>query len=133
MKKVLSSLYELQRIEILSHKSSTTDGTKLRQQIPAELLDIYERFRARDRKAVAVVRNNVCGECHLRIPVGTLVHLMHGEVHRCGNCGRLLYLPEGTPVTVSASSSAPPTAPIQEVQQPPRKRRKKAEPVAQAA
>ncbi len=133
MKTVLSSLFELQKIEILSTTESSPKVDRLREQIPAEMIDVYERFRVRGRKAVAIVRNGVCGECHLRIPMGTLVDLMHGEVQRCGNCGRYLYLPEDAPLTVSTSSSAP--RPSETTTTPPRKRRSKkiAEPTAQAA
>ncbi len=130
MKTVVSNLFELQKIEILSPNDSTVKVNHLREQIPAEMIDIYERFRVRGRKAVALVRNGVCGECHLRIPMGTLVDLMHGELQRCGNCGRYLYLPEDAPLTVSTSSSAP--RPV-ETNTAPRKRRKKVEPTAQAA
>jgi predicted nucleic acid-binding Zn-ribbon protein len=129
MKTVVANLFELQKIEILSTTESSPKSDRLREQIPAEMIDAYERSRIRGRKVVALVRNGVCGECHLRIPMGTLVHLMHGELQRCGNCGRYLYLPEDAPVTVSVSSSAPrsdePSAP--------RKRRKKVEQTAQAA
>ncbi len=130
MKTVISNLFELQKIEVLSTTESSPKTERLREQIPAEMIGVYERFRVRGRKAVALVRNGVCGECHLRIPMGTLVDLMHGELQRCGNCGRYLYLPEDAPLTVSTSSSAPrPT----ETSTPPRKRRKKIEPTAQAA
>lgn len=130
MKTVLSSLYELQRIEILSANSSSSPEL-LRRQIPADLLDVYERFRVRGRKAIALVRNGVCGECHLRIPMGILVDLMHGELQRCGNCGRFLYLPEDAPLTVSTCSSV--TAPTKQAATPVRRRRKSIEPTAQAA
>ncbi len=129
MKTVVSNLFELQKIEILSSTESSHKGDHLREQIPAEMINVYERFRVRGRKAVALVRNGVCGECHLRIPMGTLVDLMHGELQRCGNCGRYLYLPEDAPLTVSTSSSAPPPSETST----PRKRRKKMEPTAQAA
>jgi len=136
MKTVVSSLYELQKIELLStHNSSGTNaGTnRLREKIPADYLSVYERYRVRGRRAVAVVRNGVCGECHLRIPMGTLVDLMHGdEVMRCGNCGRFLYLPEDAPLTMSSTPPTPQPAPTAKAHahQP---RRKKAELTAQAA
>lgn len=123
MNTVVACLFEVQKIEFLSSK---TAPVTLRNQIPSDLLDVYERSRVRGRKAVAMVRNGVCGECHLRVPVGTLVDVMHGEVMRCGNCGRFLHLPEDAPLTVSTSSSSLP-APEKS------RKRKKAEPTAQAA
>jgi predicted nucleic acid-binding Zn-ribbon protein len=123
MKTVVTDLFEIQKSEFLSTKPAPA---ALRNQIPSEMLEMYERFRLRGRKAVALVRNGVCGECHLRIPVGVLVEVMRGEVQRCGNCGRYLYLPEGAVLTVSSSSSVAKTSE-------PRRKRKKAEPTAQAA
>lgn len=123
MNKVIANLFELQKIEFLSSKNAPAS---LRAQIPSDMLDVYERLRVRGRKAVALVRNGVCGECHLRIPVGTLVDVMHGEPQRCGNCGRFLHLPEDTPLTVSTSSSAVQSAPA------PRRKRKKTDSTTQA-
>ena len=131
MKTALSSLVELQKLELLSSTPAPAATLEtLRKQIPADILAFYERFRVRGRKAVAVVRNGVCGECHLRIPMGTLVDLMHGEIRNCGNCGRLLHLPQDTVVTLSASSSAASETKTPAVR---RKRKKVETPAAQAA
>jgi hypothetical protein len=136
MKTVVSSLYELQQIELLSPSDSSGTNSaadRLRERISPDFLSVYERYRIRGRRAVAVVRNGVCGECHLRIPMGTLVDLMHGdEVMRCGNCGRFLFLPEDAPI-VAATTPAPKPAPIPSKSHTPRPRRKKAEVTAQAA
>ncbi len=133
MKTVVSSLYELQKIELLPNNNSSESNAavdRLRNKISPDLLNVYERYRVRGRKAVAVVRNGVCGECHLRIPMGTLVDLMHGdEVMRCGNCGRFLYLPEDARIAMPAT--APEAAPAKAHAH--RPRRKKAEVTAQAA
>ncbi len=134
MKTVVSSLYELQKVELLSEERFTDATSKIREQIPVEVLDVFDRFRERGRKAVAMVRHSVCGECHLRVPVGTLVDVMHGEIQRCGNCGRFLYIPEDAALTVSTSSSAPAAEPAPTTRRPStRGRRKRVEPTAQAA
>jgi hypothetical protein len=135
MKTVVSSLYELQKIELLSpNDSSNPAADHLRERISPDFLSVYERYRLRGRKAVAVVRNGVCGECHLRIPMGTLVDLMHGdEVMRCGNCGRFLYLPEDAPIAIASNAPAPQPAATPAKAHTPRPRRKKAEVTAQAA
>jgi hypothetical protein len=131
MKTVVASLYELQKIELLSPgdaSGTNVAADRLRERISPDFLSVYERYRVRGRKAVAVVREGVCGECHLRIPLGTLVDLMHGdEVMRCGNCGRFLYLPEEDTDIVTSATPAP------ETNKTPRVRRKKAELAAQAA
>jgi hypothetical protein len=89
----------------------------LRKTLPESLLVQFDRWMARRRKAVAVVRNGVCSECHIQIAVGILGALTFSEeIQRCGSCGRFLYLPEDEPVY------PPPPAP----QAKPAPRRKKA-------
>ena len=64
-------------------------------QIPESFLSIFDSFVARKKKPVSIVRNGVCGECHLQIAVGILGSLAFGQgVQQCGNCGRFLYFPE---------------------------------------
>jgi hypothetical protein len=98
MKKVMEQLFALQKLQFGSR--TRTDQTqveteKLRSKIPLPILDYYDRFVLRDKKGVAIARNGVCSECHLRITGGKLVGLSStAEVHRCDNCGRYLYLPE---------------------------------------
>lgn len=71
----------------------------LRAQIPDSLLNTFDRFAAREKKAVSIVHRGVCSECHISIAVGILGSLAFGQgVQQCGNCGRFLYLPENEPV-----------------------------------
>src|SRR5205814_10162918 len=66
----------------------------LRKLIPAPLLVTFDRSQTRGRKSVSIVRNGVCNECHLQIPIGVVTSLASSEeIQRCGNCGRYLYLP----------------------------------------
>ena len=71
----------------------------LRGKAP-EVLAHYERLILRGKKGVAVVRNGVCGACHLRITRGNLVALARpNEVQQCDNCGcHLLPVDEPKPV-----------------------------------
>lgn len=68
---------------------------ELRGKIPTQILAHFDRFQIRDKKGVAIVRNGVCSECHMRVAIGVLATLMHGDdIQLCGSCGRYLYLPE---------------------------------------
>jgi hypothetical protein len=71
----------------------------LRSKIPSQILGHYDRLMARGKKGVAIVRNGVCAECHIRVSIGTLGALTFGtDIQLCGNCGRYLYLPEDEPM-----------------------------------
>lgn len=98
MNGILQNLLKLQEIEFgqeaNKHKSQ---ATKLRATIPAPILGHYERFRARSKKGISLVRNQVCGGCHMGVPVGIIATMMKGEgIQLCGSCGRYLCLPEPT-------------------------------------
>ncbi len=63
--------------------------------MPAQILGHYDRLVARGKKGVAVVRNQVCTGCHMRLPIGTINTLMQGnDIQLCDTCGRYLYLPD---------------------------------------
>lgn len=67
----------------------------LREEIPAQLLGHFDRLIKQRGAAVAMVRHGVCGECHLRIPRGTLAGLaLPKDLHLCDNCGCYLLLAE---------------------------------------
>ena len=107
MNSVVGNLLALQK-RVLQHKNHSAEQEKevgaLRKNVPESVLIQFDRWMTRGRKAVAVVNNGVCGECHLGLTVGIMGALAFGEaVQRCGNCGRFLYLPENEPV------SSPPT------------------------
>jgi hypothetical protein len=102
MRKFMEQLIALQKLQF-GPQSGTTEAQaqmeQLRQEIPAPILAHYERLVLRGKKGVAVARNGVCSECHLRITVGKLAGLIYtDEASLCDNCGRYLYLPEDEPV-----------------------------------
>ena len=111
MKQVMEHLLALQKLQLPNALLSPRDKSellKLREQVPASLLIRFDRFIVRGKKAVAVVRNGVCSECHLRISSGTLASLAYtAEVHTCDNCGRYLHLPENEPLGFVGSLSPP--------------------------
>ncbi|HWQ92304.1 MAG TPA: C4-type zinc ribbon domain-containing protein [Clostridia bacterium] len=116
MNDLLQNLLKLQALEFgeASTKSSESEMTALRATIPPQILGHYDRLIARGKKGVAVVRNQVCTGCHMRLPIGTINTLMQGtDIQLCDTCGRYLYLP--TPAenqfveNVAAAKPAPKT------------------------
>ncbi|HTI70036.1 MAG TPA: hypothetical protein VMF06_08725 [Candidatus Limnocylindria bacterium] len=121
MKNVTADLLALQNS---GSKSGANGGPvessieKLRGKVPEAILAQFDRLQLRGKKGVAVVRNGVCGECHITIPLGTLRRAALGtELQRCGNCGRYLHLPEDVIIE--------PVAPVA-ARKPVRKRKEKA-------
>jgi predicted nucleic acid-binding Zn-ribbon protein len=73
---------------------------KLRGQVPAPVLDHFDRLIAQGRKGVAEVNHGVCGGCHLRLPAVVVVpSAEHDDLEICENCGAYLIFPptEATP------------------------------------
>lgn len=96
MNSVLQTLLKLQALEFSGEtgKSIDTQIADLRTQVPLPILGHYDRLRARDKKGVAVVRNQTCTGCYMRQPIGKITVLMRDEdIQLCDSCGRYLYLP----------------------------------------
>jgi predicted nucleic acid-binding Zn-ribbon protein len=96
MNGILQNLLKLQGLEFGDqpdkHKGETN---ALRDVIPAPILAHYDRLRVRGKKGIALVRNQVCGGCHMGVPVGMIATLIKAEgIQLCGSCGRYLCLPE---------------------------------------
>lgn len=67
---------------------------KLRETVPPPILAHYLRLVQNGRNGVAAVRHGVCGECHIRVPSGTLAALARpSDLHLCESCGCYLVLP----------------------------------------
>jgi hypothetical protein len=97
MRQVMEHLLALQSLALdtspLTLKNEA-EILKLRQEIPADILDHFDRLIARGKKGLAVARNGACSECHLRLSSGTQADLAYtDQVHVCENCGRYLFLP----------------------------------------
>lgn len=100
---VMHALVELQKLEFGPDPDSSfskAEAEKLRLQVPPQILGHYDRLRARGKKGLALVRDNkVCAECHMGIPIGTVITIMKGiDIQLCGNCGRYLYVEEKPPI-----------------------------------
>lgn len=111
MKEILRNLFELQSLEFEETIQHDTEAriADLRARIPKPILSHYDRLGARGKKGVALLRNQTCTGCHMRVPLGVVFELKHGEDLRlCDNCQRYLYLRETTAVehslTVEAST-----------------------------
>lgn len=99
MNATIQSLLKLQTIEFGDEKGSEKQIADLRGLIPEPILGHYDRLRARDKKGVAVVRNQVCAGCHMKLPMGVIMILMQDrDIQLCDSCGRYLYLePQAAP------------------------------------
>jgi predicted nucleic acid-binding Zn-ribbon protein len=88
---------------------SESQRTELRNGIPQPILGHYDRLAARGKKGVAVIRNQVCTGCHMRLPIGTINTLMQNhDIQLCDTCGRYLYLAEkATPGAESIPAAKP--------------------------
>ncbi len=111
MHAVMEALVELQKLEFDSTpKSGAAKATidKLRAQVPPQILGHYDRLMARGKKGISLVKRNICSECHMSVPIGTVVTILKGaDIQLCGNCGRYLYAyPE-------AEEAAPAPAPVE--------------------
>jgi predicted nucleic acid-binding Zn-ribbon protein len=121
MNALLQNLLKLQSIEFgeVTEKNSKALAAELRGKIPAPILGHYDRLRARGKKGLALVRNQVCGGCHMQVPLGVITTLMHDQdIQLCGNCGRYLCLPEEPKTTGTATATVHSTE-----EKPPRKRK----------
>ena len=111
MRQILEKLFALQKIQLgaLPSTKNQPEILRLRQQVPESLLRNFDRLVTRGKTAIALARNGVCSECHLRIPSGKLASLAYtSEIHICDNCHRYLYLPEDEPLGLT---DPPPKAP----------------------
>jgi predicted nucleic acid-binding Zn-ribbon protein len=105
---------KLQGLEFgeVAGKNVARQVAELRGLIPQPILDHYDRLRARDKKGVALVRNQVCTGCHLKQPIGKITVVMRGEdIQLCDSCGRYLYLEETEANAVPEPVEAPKPAP----------------------
>jgi hypothetical protein len=89
MKEMLDCLLRIQHLELGIERASTGAGApELRKKLPAQVLQHYDRLRARGKKGIAYVRRGVCGQCHMQVAVGLQALLRRQDnLYRCENCG----------------------------------------------
>jgi len=97
MNELMQTLFELQSLEFEEtiHPRTEARVKKLRAKIPQPILSHYDRLCASGKKGVALLTHQVCGGCHMRVPLAVVLDLMHGQdVRLCEHCGRYLFLRE---------------------------------------
>jgi hypothetical protein len=110
MKELLQNLIKLQAIDFADRpeKNSAAAVAEIRALIPPQILGHYDRLVQRGKKGVAIIRNQVCTGCHMRLPIGTINTLMQGQdIQLCDSCGRYLALPEHTGAEPQPAEPAP--------------------------
>jgi len=110
MKELLQNLIKLQSLQFGEVKDKNAEATmaELRAKIPSQILGHYDRLVAHRKKGVAIVRNQVCTGCHMHLPIGVIMTLMHGQdIQLCESCGRYLYLVDSTGTTAPAETAKP--------------------------
>jgi predicted nucleic acid-binding Zn-ribbon protein len=76
----------------------------LRANLPVGMVIVHDQMKTRGKRSVAEVRHGVCSGCHLGLAIGNVNALTAGDLRRCGNCGRYLYVVEEE----EAKDEAPP-------------------------
>jgi predicted nucleic acid-binding Zn-ribbon protein len=129
MRTTVENLYALQELQLQTAPASADREAQikaLRATVPAQILAHFDRMIVQGRKGVALVRNGICRECHIRVPSGTAASLIQPkDLYLCDNCGRYLLLPLDEIAAPAETTPAPLPLPT-----PVRKTRKK--PVAAA-
>ena len=125
MKTLMQNLVNLQTLEFGQTRDATTTATiaGLRTKIPPPILGHYDRLRARGKKGLAAVKNQVCTGCHMRVPLGAIMTIKHRQdIQLCENCGRYLYLPldEFGPPVAETTAVNPMLTPRRRTKSPPR-------------
>jgi predicted nucleic acid-binding Zn-ribbon protein len=110
LNELLQNLIKLQSLEFgeTADKNAEASMTELRAKIPSQILAHYDRIVVKGKKGITMVRDQVCTGCHMRVPIGAIMTLKHGEdIQLCESCGRYLYLApptETVPAALAAGS-----------------------------
>jgi hypothetical protein len=70
----------------------------LEATLPEDFVAPYHRsVKGKGAEALAAVENDSCAGCHQKVTTNQLIGIQQGKLVACGPCGRILYLPEGSP------------------------------------
>jgi predicted nucleic acid-binding Zn-ribbon protein len=109
MNEPMQNLLKLQTLEFAAKQGENTKATieELRSKIPPQILGHYDRLRARGKKGLAAVVNQVCTGCHMRLPLAVIMVLKHEQdIQLCDTCGRYLCLPDESAITEATKPDA---------------------------
>ena len=112
LNELLQNLIKLQSLEFSEVEDKNAEATmaELRAKIPPQILAHYDRLVAKGKKGITLVRDQVCTGCHMRVPIGGIMALKHGEdIQLCESCGRYLYLPPATEAEPAKSAEPRPS------------------------
>jgi hypothetical protein len=126
MNDLLQNLLKLQALDFTDPppKNAAAQAAAIRALIPDPILGHYDRLVVRGKKGVAIVRNQVCTGCHMRLPIGTINTLMQGQdIQLCDTCGR--YLSLEIQVEAQPAEPAPVVAEVEPAPAPPAKAARK--------
>jgi predicted nucleic acid-binding Zn-ribbon protein len=109
----LRQLEELDKARSLLKPKSTklaaldAEIESVRQRLPTAILKHYDQRHARNKPAIAPVKNGVCGACHISMTRSSAAELHRGggAIHVCENCGVFIYL-DDSPAKGSEVQSA---------------------------
>jgi predicted nucleic acid-binding Zn-ribbon protein len=109
MTKLIEDLLALQSLLKLGETATVEQKARidaLRSEIPAPVLAHFLRQLACGRRGLALVRNGVCGECHIRLSRAMLQVLAAShDLAVCECCGSFLTLaPEEAPTGAVAEA-----------------------------
>ena len=110
MNELLQNLVRLQSLEFgdVKVENAEASAAKLRGKIPQPILSHYDRLIARGKKGMAMVRDQVCTGCHMRLPMAVIMTLMHDrDIQLCDSCGRYLYLADPAAPEAAEPAKAP--------------------------
>lgn len=93
---MLQELDEVQKLgfEVRSEGAESLGQARkeLTQKINRPLLGMYERLRARYKRAIVPVREDTCLGCFMKLPTYLITHRdKHNQIITCEGCGRILY------------------------------------------
>ncbi|MDD5127052.1 MAG: hypothetical protein PHR43_02980 [Dehalococcoidales bacterium] len=83
--------------EIDQLKSKLAELNGQRQNVLSGLdtqsVSVYDKVRKQKGQAVAKVEQGICRACRISLSSSQLQQVRSGNLHQCGSCGRILYLP----------------------------------------